>query len=316
MQKDRIALLRQKIEDSLCSEVDRDYVFLDLPFHPNVGDTLIAIASFEFLKTTGHKCLYYSSPGTFDYHSISEDTLIIFNGGGNFGDLWKEYYTDFRNKILKMYPDNHFLVLPQSVYYLDEKNLEEDVRIFSSCPNVTICARDMASYEFLREHFVKNRIKLVPDMAFYLPQKYLVGKENGGKVLFLKRKDKEFIPNSKYNIVPNDAEIRDWPTMEKLAKIHRYYLFINKRINKIGHPKWLFYIENKVWKSCILPYYLRNGIRFVNSYDTIYTTRLHVAILGFLLEKRVFFFDNSYGKNSALYNTWLKDSDRINLISE
>ncbi len=306
--------LRKHIEDKLTPLIDRDYVFLDLPFHPNVGDTLIAMGSLAFLRKTGHKCLYFSSPGTFDNRKISPETLIIFNGGGNFGDLWKEFYTDFRNRIMRMYPRNHFIILPQSVCYKEEKNLKEDVELFSSCSHVTICARDEVSYVFLAEHFKKNTILLVPDMAFYTEKKHLINKVNNGRILFLKRKDKEFVANSKYDIVPRDAEERDWPTMEKLSGLHRYYLAFNRKINKIGCPKLLFGIENRVWMKFILPFYLRNGINFVNSYDVIYTTRLHVAILAALLNKKVIFFDNSYGKNSALYNTWLKDDDNVEFI--
>lgn len=314
MTQSQLDTLRKEIEEKLTPIVDRDYVFLDLPFHPNVGDTLIAMGSLSFLKGTGHKCLYYCSPGTFDNRKISPDALIIFNGGGNFGDLWKEFYTDFRNKILKMYPNHHYLVLPQSVCYKEEENLRYDVELFSSCPNVTICARDKVSYDFLKEHFKENTILLVPDMAFYTEKKYLTSKDNKGKVLFLKRKDKEFVSNPKYDIVPKDAEERDWPTMERLSRVHRYYLVINRRINKRGCPKLLFNIENHIWMKLILPIYLNSGIKFVNNYDIVYTTRLHVAVLATLLNKKVVFFDNSYGKNSALYETWLKNNDNIQFI--
>ncbi|KAB5164633.1 polysaccharide pyruvyl transferase, partial [Bacteroides thetaiotaomicron] len=30
------------------------------------------------------------------------------------------------------------------------------------------------------------------------------------------------------------------------------------------------------------------------------------------LYKRVYFLDNSYGKNSSFYDTWLKDLDSVN----
>ena len=64
----------------------------------------------------------------------------------------------------------------------------------------------------------------------------------------------------------------------------------------------------------IVNLYIRKGIHFVNGYDIVYTTRLHVAILSVLLNKQVYFFDNSYGKNSALYNTWLLEFPNIKLV--
>lgn len=210
---DKVSELREKLDKAILPVVDRDYVYLDLPYHPNTGDGLIWSAAHDMLSQSGHKCLYESSEFTFDDRNISADTLIIFNGGGNFGDLWYNY-TVFRNKIINKYPENHFLVLPQSVCYESEQHLREDIEIYSQCKNMTICSRDQASYDFLRKHFTKNDILLTPDMAFHTSKKLLQPKNNDGKVLFLKRIDKEFVPDEEYNIVPKNAEVHDWPTLE------------------------------------------------------------------------------------------------------
>ena len=314
MNKEQIIELRLKIENSLKELVDRDYVFLDLPYHPNVGDTLIAMAAMHFLKSTGYNCLYYSSEYTFDDRQISSDVLIIFNGGGNFGDLWRNYAV-FRNRIIHKYPNNHFLILPQSVSYGDRYYLDEDIKVYSNCGNrITICARDADSYKFLKNHFNSNRILLVPDMAFYTDNKFLTFSTASERILFLRRSDSEFVSSPKYDIVPTNAEVHDWPTLENLSWLHKIYYRIKIRTLKHWYPRILLKMEDYVWQKWILPYNLRSGIRFVNRYDVIYTTRLHVAILAILLNKQVFFFDNSYGKNSALYNTWLTDFSNVTLL--
>lgn len=314
--KDKVKQLRKIIEESLDSYIDRDYVFLDLPYHPNVGDTLIAMAAKNYLKRFPYKCLYYSSEFTFDNRSIPSDILIIFNGGGNFGDLWKNY-TDFRNSIIRKYPRNHYLILPQSVMYLDENNLDADIALFSSCPNITICARDQQSYDFLKKHFVKNNILLVPDMAFYSDQSFFKSSKSSNRVLFLRRYDKEFVENSKYSIVPKESEIHDWPTMEK--KTIPYYIYsliyiISDVIEKYVNPLFTWRLRDWYWQKVLHPYNVRSGFKFVGKYGKVYTTRLHVAIISVLLNKKTYFFDNSYHKNSALYNTWLQDVDNIQLI--
>ena len=56
-----IDVLCQLLEDRLLPLIDRDYVFLDLPYHPNVGDTLIAFAAKRLLKKSPFKCRYWSS---------------------------------------------------------------------------------------------------------------------------------------------------------------------------------------------------------------------------------------------------------------
>lgn len=308
--------LYRLLEECLLPLIDRDYVFLDLPYHPNVGDSLIASAAIRVLKKSPYSCLYRSSSNTFDKRKISQNTLIIFNGGGNFGDLWKGYSV-FRNMVISEHIENHFLVLPQSVSYLDKRNLEEDVKIYSLCgQRMTICARDKDSFEFLKKHFMNNNILLVPDLAFYTDKRLLKPKSGEGRVLFLKRNDKEFVQSSKYDIVPENAEIHDWPTMENLLlRLYWKYLkFMQISRSVKWYPTVLLHIEDCIWQKIIIPYYVRKGINFINRYDNVYTTRLHVAILSVLLKKQVYFFDNSYGKNSALYNTWLKDIPNIEFI--
>ena len=73
-------------------------------------------------------------------------------------------------------------------------------------------------------------------------------------------------------------------------------------------------MQDLIWQRIMLPYNVKTGINFINRYEVIYTTRLHVAIIGVLLNKETYLFDNIYNKNSALYNTWLKDTDHIELI--
>lgn len=315
--KEKTRDLRSKIEKALAPCVDRNYVFLDLPYHPNVGDTLIAMAAKEYLNKTPYKCLYSSSEFTFDDREIKPDTLIIFNGGGNFGDLWPRY-TIFRNKIIKKYPKNKILILPQSVSYSDNLNLAVDVELYSSCANITVCARDKFSYNFLCEHFRKNNILLVPDMAFYTSDNYLNHRTTSkGKTLFLYRSDKELQSELDYSQVPQEAERHDWPTMEsgdKVYKVYNSFNYVNARIEKYISNKIAWRLKDLYWQKKLHPYNVRRGVDFVDEYEVIYTTRLHVMILGFLLGKEVYVFDNSYKKNSALYETWLNDVPTIQMV--
>lgn len=317
--QDKVKQLRACIEQALDPYIDRDYVFLDLPYHPNVGDTLIAMAAKHYLSRFQHRCLYWSSEFTFDDRPIAPDTLIVFNGGGNFGDLWYNY-TVFRNKIIRKYPHHHFLILPQSVMYTDPAHLEEDVALYSSCPHITICARDKQSYAFLKQHFCHNTVLLVPDMAFYSDEEYLkeaMAEEETGRVLYLKRDDKEFVETEKYAIVPKNAEVHDWPTMEHKQSPYRRLKSLKKMTKIFVRPfskKTAWHILDAYWQRCLHPYNVRSGMNFIGQYSTVYTTRLHVAIICVLLGKKTFFFDNSYHKNSALYDTWLQDVDTIQFI--
>lgn len=74
--EEQIDVLRKKLEEHLLPLIDRDYVFLDLPYHPNVGDSLIAAAAKIILKKAPYRCLYCSSGSTFDNRKIFPETLI------------------------------------------------------------------------------------------------------------------------------------------------------------------------------------------------------------------------------------------------
>lgn len=313
-----IESLRKKISDALTPLITHDYVYLDLPYHPNIGDTLIWEGTREFLKTLPYKCLYYASKDSFRYRQLPKDAIILLHGGGNFGDLYR-LHSEFRKKVIKLYPNNKVVILPQTVYYEDMTLLKYDVEFYRAFPNVTICAREQYSFDFFNKHF-KNQILLLPDMAFFINlKKYNVSKEEP-RVLYLKRTDKELAnTNAKSDDVPSNAEQHDWPTYEKhfdefdkidcftnrLHKLFRICGVKDKTLARIEDFKRNWYYRRK---------YVQMGISFLCPYHSIYTTRLHVLILGVLLDKEIFLINNTSGKVVNFYNTWMKQLDKIKKI--
>lgn len=301
--EERNRQLRSQIEESLLPLIDNDYVLWDLPYHNNIGDLLIWEGEVSFLRNIRHKCLDKASKDTCTFPNLSAHTVILLHGGGNFGDVWRDMQ-DFRLAVMKHYPDNKIIIFPQTVFYDNKALIKKDARIMGQHKNLTICARDRVSYELLKENF-SNKILLVPDMAFCIPDMQLKKhrKSTKEKTLFLKRSDKEF-KNINYDFQANyPVTISDWPSME------------HSDLVQIGmHYAWKF---NRLHLSsltdCYAGFYrkqlIKKGIRFISSYKEVYTTRLHVAILSALLGKTFHIFDNSYGKNRAFYDTWLKGID-------
>ena len=306
--------LRKKIQDALTPLVNNDYVYLDLPYHPNIGDTLIWEGTRAFLKTLPYKCLYYANKDSFRFWPLSKSIVILLHGGGNFGDLYR-LHSEFRKKIIELYPENKVIVLPQTVFYEDINLLQDDVNFYAAHSNVVICAREQYSFGFLNEHF-KNQILLLPDMAFFLNlKKYIVLKEED-RVLCLKRTDKELVDDNGITGIPDNAEQHDWPTYEyhyeEFDKVERFAYRLNKLLRICGFKdKTLARIED--WKRnwYYRRKYVQMGISFLSPYHSIYTTRLHVMILGVLLNKRLHLINNTSGKVVNFYNTWLKELDNI-----
>lgn len=296
--------LKKIIQDRLTPLINNDYYLIDVPFYHNIGDLLIWKGESEFLKELPYKCLGISSMISFENSMIkNENTIILLQGGGNFGDLWRGFQ-DFRLRIIKQFPNNKIVIFPQTVYYQNEEIMKSDARIMGEHKNLTICARDNFSFDLLKKHF-RNDIISVPDMAFFISQNYIdkLRSKEQNKCLYIKRTDRE----NKTDIVNIDSlypvEVSDWPTMQK-----RDIVQIGLRIVRLfKYNKLTNWYLSKIYKK----YLIKEGIKFISSYKEIYTTRLHVAILSVLLNKGFHFFDNSYGKNKCFYDTWLSDIEEI-----
>lgn len=304
----KIDELKNKIYEELTPLIDSDYILLDLPYYSNIGDTLIWEGTESFLKSLPHKCLYKSSNQTFKHKHLQSSTIIILQGGGNFGDLWRRFQ-DFRLSIIKQYPNNKIIILPQSIFYENDEIIKNDAAIMAQHKKLTICARDKTSYNVLNKHFF-NDILLLPDMAFCIENKLINKyKINPTKdILLLKRRDQELSSRDdyyKYITEEGNIEERDWPSIEHPG-IARDLIEKMGVLSKYAVDKYVNYLYR--------PYLIKKGIIFLSEYKYIYATRLHVAILSILLNKPFVFFDNSYGKNSSFYDTWLSDSDFIKFI--
>ena len=68
-------------------------------------------------------------------------------------------------------------------------------------------------------------------------------------------------------------------------------------------------------KHIVYPSLLRQGVSFLSSFNKLYLTRMHAGILTMLIGRHFTMIENSYGKNSSFYETWLSDIDGVKLIS-
>lgn len=309
----KIFELKNKICEILIPLIQSDYWLLEVPYHPNIGDTLIWQGEMDFLKNIPFKCKGMFALETFKFPEIKETDIILFNGGGNFGDLWTKHH-DFKMEVVRRYPKNKFLFFPQTVYFEKRENLEACARFLSQY-DVTICARDRVSYQTLCHHF-KNKILLVPDMAFCMNmKKWQKTSYRAAEIpLILKRSDKELkasfaLERCLQTVSP--ATVMDWPTMGAWNRIE-YFKWQVLRVARKFRQLWMYDVY---MRYIYRPYLIKAGIGILKSHTDIYTTRLHTCILSILLEKeKIFFFDNSYGKNKQFYDTWLMDCENVQMM--
>jgi len=297
--------LKFRIEQALLPIVTSDYILLDLPYYSNIGDALIWKGTETLLSKLPYHCLYRSSIRTFEFQPLPSNVVILMMGGGNFGDLYPRHNA-FRKKILELYPDNHVIVLPQTVYYEAAKNARRDACSFRKHKHLTIFARDKYSYRFLIAFRFSSDVRLMPDMAFCINMEWLKGLslQATGKTLYFKRIDKE-LNVLEENELSERCDVCDWPLYgQSDPKLRHLYSLIDAK-----H----FAEADDYAVNTYLPERVRAGIEFISQYNKIYSNRLHGAILSILLGKKVVILDNSYGKNRQYYNSWLKDVDAVSL---
>lgn len=296
------------IRENLSFLKNKNCCLLDIPNHVNVGDLLIWQGELEFLKRIGINLKYSCSKEFFNEKRIRKRDILLLHGGGNFGDLWEKHQM-FREEIISKFKENKIILLPQTVYFKNPKNILRCVTIFSSHPDLTLCARDKKSYIFLKNNFKENKIIMIPDMAFCIAPNNYKYKLNG-KVLYINRKDKEYLIKRNLSFIKY-LEIKDWPTI-KQGLLLNLPLICNAFFDKI---KWKvsfklnINLEDKFYIFKNRRKLINKGINFINKYDLIITDRLHGAILSLLLNKKVILLNNSYGKNKNFYDTWLKSSN-------
>lgn len=240
---------RNIIDDALFPLMRERCVMLNLPYYPNPGDCMIWMGMEQFMHRHGIECIYRSSAETFLYRPLTDDVVICFVGGGNFGDVWNEE-EQLVCKVSQLYPKNRIVVFPQSVHYCDEKRLLSESAILSLHSDLHICARDKASYKLLNLHFSQNNILLVPDMALYLHFSHVPSVNEKRNLLFLKREDKEAVDYNCWSI--NNADITDWPMMD-LTKIN---------------------VQNNILSNRMRHWFLRHLGKFINEKNVIFIYRL------------------------------------------
>ena len=305
---EKIAQLRAEIDRVIKPLITGDCHLTNLPYHTNIGDALIWNGSRAFLKGCGSKLLSETSEHTWKDSRVKPNDIIIFNGGGNIGDIWRTNM-EFFLRVVNRHHSNRIILLPNSAWYKDETLLLSDANILSKHPDLHLIARDKYSYGLMKEYFGINNIYLAPDMAFYIPDSMLqkvrqiVPIENS--VLYLRRIDKEFVPETSIEIL--GATISDWPTMSNPSYIDKWYPHLNRTLRSINYKTLIDLVGHR----CVRNRNVKIGAKFIAEYEQIVTTRLHTLILSVLIGRPVQYIDNISKKLSSFVDTWLSELNTV-----
>lgn len=178
----------------------KNIFYFGKPVHSNLGDLAQGMCIVSWMKEhyPDYNIVKIETESVVHTHfpiisklkkQIKDDDLFVFQSGYTTTDLGG--YSDLMHRtICQAFPNNIKIMMPQTVYFRDEKNRELTSRILNADPNLLFLSRDRVSYEAARSMFPDIEVKLFPDIVTTLIGKKEFSNPREG-VLFCLRNDTE-----------------------------------------------------------------------------------------------------------------------------
>jgi pyruvyl transferase EpsO len=261
----------------------------------NVGDSLIFTGTLELFNELGVTlvdALSAHEPNRLKSLAVNKDTVFVLQGGGNFGDIYT-LHQNFRHLLLKLYPGNKVILMPQSIHYIDKVKEKDDMEFYRSNANFILFVRDRYSFELLKAYDLKN-LFLSPDVATMLHNQFTI-KEVECKTLNFLRKDIEKLCEGE------ELDSVDWVDIisKHFQNIIQFIKYLTKKNNRLNIRLLSFFLVKWYHKKVIA----EAEDYFIN-YSVVRTDRLHGMIFSQLLNKECNALDNSYGKLNRYISEW------------
>lgn len=153
------------------------------PQHGNLGDHAIAKAEkqlfsdvylYELTERELNRMFRYRKAFRIGLKLLFGNYDVVFNGGGYIGTLWP--YTDkLLIELIKFLKNNRIVFLPNTVFFPEgdegESWLEKARPVYNAHKDLTLCVREMMSYEKAKQLLDdETKIKLIPDAVLSLDE--------------------------------------------------------------------------------------------------------------------------------------------------
>jgi exopolysaccharide biosynthesis predicted pyruvyltransferase EpsI len=318
------AALRETIVPLLRGE--RRVALVDFPHSLNCGDHAIWLGEKALLGSLGIEVVYACDTFNYDREAMAErigDGLILMQGGGNFGDLYR-LYNEFRLRVLEDFPNNRVVVFPVQAAFLDQAYLNRVKAVMSRHGNLTIIVRDVVSHHMLSAQFAGIAdVLLTPDMAFALGPQRRICPPNYD-IVWLARTDGE-------RMTANDPEtvtgLADTPTSlirgvgfpDGLTLTYQ----ARQRPGEVLITDWyrlqmddaVVAALNAMDYDAMSAAYLSRALLLLSLGRLVITDRLHAHILCMLLGVPHILLNNAIGKNWNFYESWTRGTPLCRLAS-
>ncbi|BCL74675.1 exopolysaccharide biosynthesis protein [Jeongeupia sp. HS-3] len=289
---------------------------IDFPHHANAGDSYIWFGQIEYLLRRGANIVYVCWNGAYDpdciKHVLGPQGVVLFHGGGNFGDRWSEPHA-LRLRVLNDLKGHRVIQFPQTVRFDHAENIVATQAAVAEHGDFVLFVRDQASYDFSTAHF-GCPVELSPDMAFFIGARKPVSVLRDGIVLArtdIESAGPKAVAHLDLTMLPgvwlrDDWLVPDWAE----AKLTNFLCRFNRRWNRNALGRALMVIlANRLASQR-----LKRGIRQLSSGRLVVTDRLHAHILCLLLGKRHMVMDNDYGKISTFHQAWTRSAEDAKFV--
>ncbi|MEO9225228.1 MAG: polysaccharide pyruvyl transferase family protein [Gemmatimonadaceae bacterium] len=296
--------------------VGAQVALLDFARHFNVGDAAIWLGEMAALSQSGVRARdirYMCDLASYDEstlrRSVGPNGVILFHGGGNFGDLWPGHQ-QFRESIVAAFPDRRIVILPQSIHFRDASSLHTTAQLFNRHPSLTILARDTYSLELLQQHF-KAAAHLCPDMAFCIGP--LAREKPDRDIVYMARADQESVTGGTDvpSGLPPGVQACDWP---RIGNAWQWRVGDAIECLSADHPRAVAYLSRARTLATRASYNsmakerVAAGCRLIGHGRVMVADRLHAHILAVLMGIPHVVLDNSYGKITRFHQAWTSES--------
>lgn len=309
--------LCDRLAHSLEHLAGRTIVYFDRPVYMNIGDLLIYEGAKTLLQRIGVRTLATYGIGDlgrmngnrrqfrlkphFDAidANVERADLIVFQGGGNFGDLWPDHHFA-REAILDRYRRKPTLILPQTVHFEKPENFDRMRRIVEAHSSLHFMARDEESLECMKDIC---DCQLAPDTAHMLWADQETPKNTGADLLVIHQQRRD----AESRQAPFGSCNFDWDDIITGTDV------IVRRINLVSSRIPTFHrVASGWWDIQAARITARAACLFADA-SHVTTDRLHGLILATIVETPCKFVDNSYGKLGRYYNSWLRGTPLVTL---
>lgn len=285
----------------LSANTENRAILIGSPVHNNLGDHLIAIQTVEYIKSLGYSNIIEIPEFVYELYSkflrLQKSDIVFISGGGWMGNLYED--ESVIEDILYRYAENCIIILPQTIYFEESKNIMCDIsslkKAIARANNLIICVRDLYSYEFAQKELMElSKCLLVPDMGMLALNS-------------IRKVDN----TQKFRI---GVSLRDDIERSGVIIQDRFYTYFEdmgyriEYISSFGKGKIVRFKNRKK--------ILEKKIDEFNKYDLIITDRLHSAILALLAGVKCIAIDNKTHKIDGVYKAWLNNCTGLSIIDK